>query len=433
MGLWILCAGFKSRLGPHFHSTQYFYKPPSVAQKQGFIVQPKTPILLTVCLYHAINDGVLAIIPILLPIFRQLYSLSYTQIGLITGGSLIITLIAQLIFGHVADGRSFRTMLSLGIFIVSLSILLLTQVTGFITLLSFVFILRIGAAFFHPIGVGWISRTFKKERLDWAMGVQSGSADIGAFIALATTLFLAEYFGWRIPLYIWAVGGMIAVLLGLSLTYKKDASYVVKKPPKKNKPLSASVTDAFQFFKQIKLLVPAFMLSGASWGIIITYLPLLLQERTNISLTYIGLLVSVWVIIGGLASFFYGRFHAKYGRKKILIGAYLLIGVSGVLITITSMIPIFLILLIVLGLTVFLTYPTLFSFVSEITHESVEGRTFSYVFTLQLGGGTILVFLSGILSDIYGVWIPFTLLGILGIALSTLYLRFYHAHYVDLK
>ena len=416
--------------GLTFNISQYFYKPHLVAQSQGTLLKPKTPILLTVCLYHGLNDGVVAIIPILLPIFRELYQLSYTQIGLITGGSLIITLIAQLIFGHAADNRSFRIMLSLGIFLISISLLLLTQATGFLTLLAFVFILRVGAAFFHPIGVGWISRTFKKERLDWAMGMQSGSADIGAFIALSTTLFLAEQQGWQFPLYVWASGGILIVLIGLGLTYAQDTPVKPKKHHKQSSSVGSSFQDATQFFRRIKLLIPAFMLSGASWGIIITYLPLLLQERTTLSLTFIGILVSVWVVIGGLASFLYGRFHARLGRKKILILSYFFIGITGLLISVSTVVPVFLVLLIILGLTVFLTYPTLFSFVSEITHESIEGRIFSYVFTLQLGGGTILVFLSGILSDILGVWIPFVLLGILGIILSILYLRYYQSSYV---
>lgn len=390
----------------------------------------KTPILLTVCLYHAINDGVVAIIPILLPIFRDLYQLSYTQIGFITGGSLIITLVAQLVFGRAADGRSFRSMLSVGIFLLSVSLLLLTQVTGFVTLLFFVIFLRIGAAFFHPIGVGWISRTFKKERLDWAMGVQSGSADIGAFIALASTLFLAERFGWNVPLYIWAGVAMVAVLIGLSVTYKQDASYVIKKRPPRVRSVQAAVKEAYGFLSRIKLLIPAFMLSGASWGVIITYLPLLLQERTTLSLTVIGLLVSIWVVIGGLASFLYGRFHARVGRKKILIVSYFTIGIAGIGLIMSVSVLVFIVLLILLGMSVFLTYPTLFSLVSEITDESLEGRTFAFVFTLQLGGGTILVFLSGILSDLVGVWIPFVLLGSLGLVLGVLYLWYYQHSYV---
>ena len=85
--------------------------------------------------------------------------------------------------------------------------------------------------------------------------------------------------------------------------------------------------------------------------------------------------------------------------------------------------------MIIYGFAVFLIYPTLLSFISEITHETAEGKSFGIIFTLQLGGGTILLFLGGVLSDIFGVWIPFLLLGIISLALSFLLIIFYKKPY----
>jgi len=60
-----------------------------------------------------------------------------------------------------------------------------------------------------------------------------------------------------------------------------------------------------------------------------------------------------------------------------------------------------------------LTYPALFSFTSELTEENIEGKIFGYLFTVQLAGGTIVLFLSGVTSDLWGIWTPFTILGAL--------------------
>ena len=156
----------------------------------------KNRILSTVSIYHALNDGAISVVPILFPIFKEMYNLSYTQVGLITSISLFIHLIAQLLIGVAADGKNSRTLLSTGILLVSASMLLITQTQGFYTLLVFLIFMRFSASFFHPVGVGWVSRTFKNHRVDWAMGIQSGSADLGAFIALSTTLFITELAGW---------------------------------------------------------------------------------------------------------------------------------------------------------------------------------------------------------------------------------------------
>lgn len=387
-------------------------------------MEEKIKILSTVSLYHALNDGSVAIIPILFPIFKTIFNLSYTQIGIITGGSLLIHIIAQLMIGRISDGKNSRTMLSLGILLISISILLLTKAQGFFSLILIMFLHRLSASFFHPIGVGWISRIFKKDRLDWAMGIQSGFADIGAFIAISTTLYVAELSSWDFPLYIWSIAGSVILLIGIFLTSKIKGEYLIVEKITKKQTITEALYESKIFLKKIKLLIPAFIISGSSWGVIITYLPLLLVERTELSLTIIGLIVAIWIGIGSISSLFYGKISKIFGRKNVILLSYLTIGINCVLLSYFTNIAIIILIMVLLGITVFITFPALFSFVSEITHESSEGKTFGTIFTLQLGGGTLLLFFGGFLSDIFGIWIPFAILGILSLIFSIILLIF---------
>lgn len=366
-------------------------------------------------MYHALNDGSVAVIAILFPVFKTIFSLNYTQVGIITGGGLILTLVSQLIIGQFADGKNSAELLSIGLLLVSISMLILTQSGNFFTLILFILMLRFASSFFHPIGVGWISRTFKKDRLDWAMGIQSGCADIGAFIAISTTLYITEIAGWDLTLYLWAILGILGLLIGVSLTYNINIEYLTVKERFKKQITKNSLSKSIQLLKKIKLLAPALMISGAAWGVTITFLPLLLDERTTLSLPIIGILVAVWIGIGSIASFSYGKIASIVDRKKIIYFGYLNIGLMGLLLTYFTNIFILLFIMVFLGISTFLTYPALFSFISEATHESVEGKTFGLIFTLQLGGGTTLLFLGGILSDIFGIWAPFALLGSLSL------------------
>ena len=120
----------------------------------------KNKILSTVSLFHAFNDGSVAVIPLLFPIFKILFNLSYTEIGLITGGGLLITLISQIVIGRISDKKNKKTLLSTGVILLIGSMYVLTWIQGFFTLILFIFILRFSASFFHPIGVGLISKTF---------------------------------------------------------------------------------------------------------------------------------------------------------------------------------------------------------------------------------------------------------------------------------
>jgi len=390
-------------------------------------------ILTTVSLIHAVNDGSTAVISILFPIFKEIFHLNYTQVGVITGGGLFITLVAQLILGRLADGKNVNSFLLTGVLLTSVSLVLLSFSTDFVTLICFIFFMRFATSFFHPIGIGWISRTYKKGRLDWAMGIQSGSADLGAFLAILTTLSITQLTHWTVPLYGWAGICILGLLISVVLTVhlNKELVYVPKETKKHT--FREMATDAFHRMKAIRLLIPAFMISGASWGIIITYFPLLLTERTTLSLPVIGFLVALWAGVGSITSLSYGRIRSYVNRKKLLIAAYLTIGVLSILLALFTQIIILLMVMIFLGIAVFLTYPSLFSFVSEVTHESVEGWTFGLTFTFQTGGGTILLFAGGVLSDMFGIGMPFALLGALSLLLALVLLLNYQKPFAQPK
>jgi len=383
-------------------------------------------ILSTVGIIHALNDGSIAAVSVLFPVFKELFHLSYTQVGIITGGGLFITLIGQLVFGRIADGKNVNSFLLTGLFLTGISMFLLTFSQSFLTLILFMLILRFATSFFHPIGVGWISRTYKKNRLDWAMGIQSGAADVGTFLAIATTLSFSTVWGWGFPLSLWAIAGVSGLVVCFMLTRELEHHWMIVPKEKKKQTIHETTEDAWHLLKKIKLLVPAFVISGASWGIVITYLPLLLNARTSLPLPVIGLLVAMWTGIGGISSLSYGRIRKRIDRKKVLLVSYLTIGIMGFLLSYFTTILVILPVLILLGIAVFLTYPALFSFISEVTHEAHEGWTFGVTFTFQTGGSTVLSFLSGVLSDLYGIWMPFALLGTLSLILGIILLLNYH-------
>jgi len=385
-------------------------------------MKDKYSILSTVSMYHALNDGAISVVPLLFPIFKDIYNLNYTQIGLITSISLFIHLITQLYIGRFSDGKNFRTLLSFGILLISISLFVLVKTEDFFTLLIFLIFLRISVSFFHPIGIGWISRTFKKERLDWAMGIQSGSADLGVFLALITTLYLTEIKGWQFPLYLWAFAAALVVLIGMFITRSVDEKFLTVKKTYKKQKISEKIQEGFLLLKKIKLLIPSFIISGSAWGLIVTYLPLFLDKKTNLPLEYIGVIAAIWVGIGCIISFFYSRIQSYIGRKNLIMISYFITGVACLVLSVNINVFIIILLMVLLGISVFLTYPALASFISEVTEESSEGGTFGIVFTLQLGGGTIVLFLSGFLSDIYGIWMPFVVLGVPSLLLSMLLL-----------
>ena len=372
----------------------------------------KKRILAIVAINHAFNDSAVVIIPILLPVFKVLFNLSYTDIGVITGGGLLVTLISQLLIGRISDRKNKRLLLSLGILLLCATFLLFPLVHGFLTLLLIFFLHRFSASFFHPIGIAWISKIFKKDRLDWAMGIQSALGDFGAFIAILTIPFIAEIKNWAYPFYIWTIIGILCLFSVVLLTHDlKEEKNIDNKDKKID--LRQSLFEDWNSIKKTKLFIPAFIVSGLAWSVIINYLPLLLSERTSLSISLIGVVVSIWIGIGTIVCFSYGKITSKIGRKKVVILSYLTIGFMCIFLSIFTNLLILIFIIIFLGLATFLTYPALFSFISEITDENTEGKIFGYIFTIELAGGTIILLISGITSDIWGIWTPFMILGVL--------------------
>lgn len=374
-----------------------------------------TKILIMVCLFHLFNDGVISLVPLLFPIFKTLFDLSYSHIGLITGTGLAVSLLTQFFIGFISDKKNFRTLLLTGMSLLVFSLILFPTIQGFFSLFLLFISLRFSSSFFHPIGIGLISRRFKKDRLDWAMGIQSALGDLGVFIAIASTLFIAETIGWKYPFYIWTLIGVSSILLAITLTSNTPQLHLKHKSSKQNHSFSKKITEYKHIITNLRYFTPMLIISGATWGTTLTYLPLFLDETTSLSLPIIGFIVSLWIGAGTIASFFYGTIQSKIGRKRIIILCYITVTTMNLILIANPISYIIPIIVAFLGIATFLPFPILFSYISEITHKSREGKTFGFSFTLQLGGGTILLYLSGFLSDVLGIWIPFLFMAIASI------------------
>ena len=402
---------------------EFIYKSQFIRNKEIIDMNDKIRILLTIGIYHGFNDGAVVIIPILFPVFRELFNLSYTQIGIITGGGLLITLITQIFIGYASDKKNRRILISTGILILSGSLLLIIQVKDFLTLLLFIFILRFASGFYHPIGVGWISKVFKKERIDWAMGIQSALGDFGAFIGIFTTAFIVDLKGLSYPFYLWAIAGILCLFLGLFLTRNTHIKYAKKIIKKSEKIMFGDfLRKEWVILKKIKLFLPGSITSGTSWGIVVSYLPLLLVERTTLSLIYIGMIISIWIGVGTIFCIFYGKIISIVRRRTVVILSYLTMALMSFLLTTITSIIIIVIIMIFLGISSFISFPAIFSYVSDITDEEFEGKTFGYIFTFQLGFAMLLLFLSGFTADIWGIWTPFFILGSFSLLTTLLFL-----------
>ncbi len=362
--------------------------------------------LWAVGLYHASNDSagvaVAAVFPILL---TEGLITSYRGIGELTLVALLVTVVCQILFGAWSDRASPRLLLPLGMLLVGGFSLLTTQASSFVILVLFVGLTRVGASVYHPVGISWVGKVFKRD-LDHAMGFQSAFGDLGVIVAFAGSGFLALRYGWQVPFLVWGGVALTAAALGYALTGG------IERPPREAK------RDPVRWgplLRGVALWTLPMAMGGASYIITISYGNSLLVERLALAEDAADAVIALWIGAGVLTAYSYGRISRAVGRFRALALAFLLIALSAFIVSLTPPLTVLLPTFVVFGVGVFLTYPALFSFISESTEDRIGGATFGVVFGFQLVGGAVAGYAAGLAADRWGIHTPFLILTVLGV------------------
>ncbi len=348
-------------------------------------------LLWVISYHHACNDGTLMALVAVLPILIDEMDLSYSDIGIL-GLGMVITVVVQFLVGKASDRRFSRYMLEVGAGLMAISFLLIPLVSDFVGLFIVVIAMRVGASFYHPIGVSWITKEYQGPHLDTALGVQSGVGNLGVITALATSGFLGELFGWKAPCIIWAFLNVIAVVVGLALTRGHEPSPVEER--------ERTPIPVWKTLQRIALVALPVAAGGAFYQVTTYFGPINLTQMHGWSAGDADLMFATWISVGTITSYFFGRVSERFGRAKVLWYGFAAASAASLALAFVSDWHLVLPILIGFGAIFFLTYPALFGVASNATDPSERGAAFGILFGFQLGGGAIVVAVCGAVSDV---------------------------------
>ncbi|MFQ6081852.1 MAG: MFS transporter [Candidatus Aminicenantia bacterium] len=273
----------------------------------------KNRILSFVSFYHALNDAAVVAVPTIFPLlYDQKFIIEkYFYIGILSYIGLLVSVISQMIVGQIAEKFEYRHLLFISLCSLSLTMFLITRATIFLIFLFIYIWLRISSSFYHPLGVAWISDVFKGKSLDQAMGIQSGSGNLGVFLAFISTGYLAQKYNWKIPLIFWGIIGIMIAFLGLRLSQGSTS--------RGQEIVRINLSSWIKTFKQIKVFIIGLLFGGASWGTTIFYAPSFLHHKLNISMGRTGLYLAGWIGAGTMVTYSYGKINQLIGRFRTLI------------------------------------------------------------------------------------------------------------------
>ncbi|NIM90113.1 MAG: MFS transporter [Candidatus Aminicenantes bacterium] len=376
----------------------------------------KKRILFSASLFHFINDASAVTVPMIFPLLysQQLLIQKYSHIGILSYLGLMTTFVFQSIAANLSDKLEYKHWVLVSYIGICVSLFLITFTSAFTVFLFVYLVFRMFTSFYHPVGVAWISKTHPGQKVDFAMGVQSGTGNLGVLIAFISVGYLAQNFNWKLPLLAWALAGF---LLG-------TASFAsAKKTHTRSKQFSnPDFSSWMSTLKAIRVYILAFVFGGACWGTTVYYAPSLLNHKFQVPMGKTGLYLGFWIGLGIVTNYLFGYLSQRFGRFKIAIFGFLgsslflfFLGTAG-----NSALAVM--SLLCFGAFLFLIYPAFNSFVGNVVPAENQSQAFSITANTQVLTGAVVSLANGFLSDRFGISSPFFLLGILGILVSGFFL-----------
>ncbi len=340
-------------------------------------------ILASSAIFHGLNDGATVAVPMVFPLLlSQAHILkNYSQVGLMSHLGLLATFFFQIIIVQVAHQIRYQHLLLASFLGISLTLGLFPQAETFVLFLFIYLFFRVCDSFYHTLGLAWVSRAHLTGGMDLAMGIQSGSGNLGVFLAFIFTGSLAQSFAWQTPLYFWSglcfVAGFISYLLVRKLNLPAETS----EPP--------SWLSWKHTFSLIKLYLPGFIFAGGGWGTVVYYAPSLLHHRFSVAMGQTGLILAAWIGLGTLITYLFGPLSRLLGR--VFLARLGLLGSLFALLLIGLAHNIFLaqLGLYSFGLFLFLILPALQASVGDKVPPSNQSQAFSLVSNIQIIAGAI--------------------------------------------
>lgn len=261
---------------------------------------------------HFIVDWYASILVPLYPVITAKLGISLSFISTIIAFGHMLSSMLQPFFGYISDKLPHRTFMFWGLVMASLFIPL-TVVSPSARLLTLFLILGMcGNAFYHPQVTCLVNTfSFNNPKLAKYMGIFLGLGTIGYAIGPICSSSVAATFGEHALLFFAIPGILTAVLI----------YFVVPKIPSDT--VCNSKESFFALMKEIlssKTILGLVLIAVVKSGVSIsfgTYMPFLL-EKNGFSLNEIGLIVTLFFTISGIATMISPKLEEKIGGANVI-------------------------------------------------------------------------------------------------------------------
>ena len=352
--------------------------------------------LIVCCGAHIIQDGLVALQFVLLPILAQALGLNYAQVGLLRALSNSAMSLLEIPSGILAERYGERRLLILGLIAAGLGYLGVAVSSSFWLIALFFVLTGVGAGFQHSLTSAILVKTFGSAQKRRALGTYNASGDagkltftgvfsiwIGAGLAWSAVVTLLSLLAIVFAFVVWKLLPEVTHELGHKSDTVTRGGFVhrwgIKKP------------------RQFLMLGMVVFLDSAVQAVFLTFLAFVLLQKG--ASTQVASFAVVLALSGGMTGkFCCGFLTARYGDFKPFVFIQLLtvVGIVGVILMPINAV---LITLPLVGLVVQGSSTVTYGAISDHIKTSHQSRGFALIYTLANIASVAGPFASGLLAD----------------------------------
>ncbi|AXH99521.1 MFS transporter [Sporosarcina sp. PTS2304] len=363
---------------------------------------PVYPIMIAIAVCHLFNDTLQSVIPAMLPILKEEYQFSYTQLGFIAFSLNIVASLLQPIVGYFSDRKPKPFALPIGMTFSLVGMAGLALAPNYSLIIISVLFLGLGSAIFHPEGsrVAFLSAGNKRGLSQSIYQVGGNSGQALAPLISAFVLVPLGQIGAAIFVLVAAAG--IALLSRISFWYKKQLEE--ERLGKRKKVLLTTMESLTKNQVVIALILLMVIIFARSFYVtnITSFYVFHLIENYGLTIAKGQLYIFLFLAVGAVGTFFGGPMADRIGRKNVILLSLI---VPLPLCLLLPYAPLWgvAILLLVIGFFLMLSFSVTVIYAQELVPSKI-GTMAGLTVGLAFGMGAIGAVLIGQLIDYAGIY-----------------------------
>jgi len=359
--------------------------------------KPSAHLMRTAWIAHGLNDMYWFILPVLLPIIKQEFSLSYVRAGLLVTSFTALTAVGSLVSGYLGDRFGRRIILSGGFVFVSLALVLCALCRSYWQLLFAVGLMGVGVSTFHPSMIALLMDIFPKRR-----GAVLGTFTLWGWVGTAAALVVISHLtgralSWRQIYLVMALPGLVFFPL-----FHRALGRFSERHRSARKEEAETGYSGGSNFSALAVFFAANMAITFTFSSVTNFLPTFMVDAKALfveTASYLFVIVVLGGIIGSLVS---GRLSDVFQPLLVILAAAVGVIPIILLLTLLEKLVSLAILLVLFGICYAGIFPPRNAYLADLTSIYTRGKIYGSIHFFTILVAAVAPGIMGLMTDRIG-------------------------------